>query len=79
MAINVHATSATLENLSRHDMIAWVNDTLQTSYTKVEQLSSGKMITIDSQPRYLSSMYRSPSSVDLFALQSSCHHSNHVV
>lgn len=33
----------TSENLSRHDMLAWVNDSLQLNYTKIEQLCSGGM------------------------------------
>ncbi|XP_044024210.1 microtubule-associated protein RP/EB family member 3-like isoform X2 [Siniperca chuatsi] len=43
MAVNVYSTSSTstIENLSRHDMLAWVNDSLQLSYTKIEQLGSG--------------------------------------
>ncbi|KAM4601076.1 microtubule-associated protein RP/EB family member 3-like [Polymixia lowei] len=41
MAVNVHSTSMTIENLSRHDMLAWVNDSLQLTYTKIEQLCSG--------------------------------------
>ncbi|KAL4623972.1 microtubule-associated protein RP/EB family member 3-like isoform X1 [Arapaima gigas] len=41
MAVNVYSTSVTIENLSRHDMLAWVNDSLQLSYTKIEQLCSG--------------------------------------
>ncbi|GFO18820.1 microtubule-associated protein, rp/eb family, member 3a [Plakobranchus ocellatus] len=41
MAVNVHNTNASENNLSRHDMLAWINDTLQTSYTKIEELSSG--------------------------------------
>lgn len=28
--------------MSRHDIIAWVNDILALNYTKVEQLCSGK-------------------------------------
>ncbi|XP_059172594.1 microtubule-associated protein RP/EB family member 1-like isoform X3 [Physella acuta] len=40
-AVNVHSTNASENNLSRHDMIAWINDTLQTSYTKIEELCSG--------------------------------------
>nr|XP_006819974.1 PREDICTED: microtubule-associated protein RP/EB family member 3-like isoform X2 [Saccoglossus kowalevskii] len=40
-AVNVYSTSATSDNLSRHDMLAWVNDSLQLNYTKVEQLCSG--------------------------------------
>ncbi|XP_016111867.1 microtubule-associated protein RP/EB family member 3b isoform X1 [Sinocyclocheilus rhinocerous] len=41
MAVNVYSTSMTIENLSRHDMLAWVNDSLQLNYTKIEQLCSG--------------------------------------
>ncbi|XP_065586671.1 microtubule-associated protein RP/EB family member 3 isoform X2 [Cyrtonyx montezumae] len=41
MAVNVYSTSVTSENLSRHDMLAWVNDSLQLNYTKIEQLCSG--------------------------------------
>lgn len=42
MAVNVYSTSMTIENLSRHDMLAWVNDSLQLTYTKIEQLCTGK-------------------------------------
>uniref|UniRef100_A0A8D0HEA0 Microtubule-associated protein RP/EB family member 3 n=1 Tax=Sphenodon punctatus TaxID=8508 RepID=A0A8D0HEA0_SPHPU len=41
MAVNVYSTSVTSENLSRHDMLSWVNDSLQLNYTKIEQLCSG--------------------------------------
>lgn len=41
MAVNVYNTSVTNENLSRHEMLAWVNDCVQTRYTKVEELCSG--------------------------------------
>ncbi|XP_029705696.1 microtubule-associated protein RP/EB family member 1 isoform X1 [Takifugu rubripes] len=41
MALNVFSTSMTIENLSRHDMLAWVNDSLQLTYTKIEQMCSG--------------------------------------
>lgn len=40
-AVNVFSTSATTENLSRHDMLNWVNDCLQSSFTKVEELCTG--------------------------------------
>lgn len=40
-AVNVHCTSVNADNLSRHDMIAWVNDTLNANYTKIEELCSG--------------------------------------
>ncbi|XP_006792800.1 microtubule-associated protein RP/EB family member 3-like isoform X1 [Neolamprologus brichardi] len=41
MAVNVYSTSMTIENLSRHDMLAWVNDSLQLTYTKIEHLCTG--------------------------------------
>ena len=41
MAVNVYTTSGTTENLSRHDMLAWVNDCLQTKFAKIEELFSG--------------------------------------
>ncbi|KAK7101224.1 microtubule-associated protein RP/EB family member 1-like isoform X2 [Littorina saxatilis] len=40
-AVNVYSTSATSDNLSRHDILAWVNDSLQTSYGKIEELCTG--------------------------------------
>lgn len=40
--VNVYATSASTENLSRHEMLGWVNDCLQSSYKKIEELCSGK-------------------------------------
>ena len=41
MAVNVYSTSVTTENLSRHDMLAWVNDCLQCNLTKIEEMCSG--------------------------------------
>ncbi|XP_078041492.1 microtubule-associated protein RP/EB family member 1 isoform X2 [Augochlora pura] len=41
MAINVFSTSVTTGNMSRHDMLAWVNDSLQASFIKIEELCSG--------------------------------------
>lgn len=41
MAVNVYSTSVTSENLSRHDMLSWVNDCLQTNFTKIEELCTG--------------------------------------
>jgi len=41
MAVNVYNTSVTTENLSRHEMLAWVNDCLQTKYIKIEEMCSG--------------------------------------
>ncbi|KAK0410578.1 hypothetical protein QR680_005206 [Steinernema hermaphroditum] len=38
---NVYATSATTENLSRHEMLMWVNDCLQSNFSKIEQMHTG--------------------------------------
>lgn len=41
MAVNVYSTSVTSENLSRHDMLSWVNDCLTSSFSKIEELCTG--------------------------------------
>lgn len=41
MAVNVYSTNVTSENLSRHDMLSWVNDCLQAQFTKIEELCTG--------------------------------------
>ncbi|RUS69491.1 hypothetical protein EGW08_022745 [Elysia chlorotica] len=41
MAVNVFNTNSSENNLSRHDMLKWINDTLQSQYSKIEELSSG--------------------------------------
>uniref|UniRef100_V5I8Y6 Microtubule-associated protein RP/EB family member 1 n=1 Tax=Anoplophora glabripennis TaxID=217634 RepID=V5I8Y6_ANOGL len=41
MAVNVYSTNVTSENLSRHDMLAWVNECLQSSFGKIEELCTG--------------------------------------
>eukprot|EP00088_Acartia_fossae_P025456 TRINITY_DN2628_c0_g1_i12.p1 TRINITY_DN2628_c0_g1~~TRINITY_DN2628_c0_g1_i12.p1 ORF type:complete len:282 (+),score=99.40 TRINITY_DN2628_c0_g1_i12:71-916(+) len=41
MAVNVYATSGTTDNLSRHDMLNWVNDCLQTRFAKIEEMCTG--------------------------------------
>lgn len=40
-AVNVYSTNVTTENLSRHDMLAWVNDCLASNFTKIEELCTG--------------------------------------
>ena len=42
MAVNVFNTGATTDNLSRHEMLTWINDSLQTNFTKIEQMCSGE-------------------------------------
>jgi hypothetical protein len=44
MAVNVYSTSVTTDNLSRHDMLAWVNDCLGSCYTKIEEMCSGNRL-----------------------------------
>jgi len=41
MAVNVYNTSMTNENLSRHEMLAWVNENLQSQFGKIEELGTG--------------------------------------
>lgn len=41
MAVNVYSTNVTTENLSRHDMLSWVNECLQSSFGKIEELCTG--------------------------------------
>ena len=44
-AVNDYSTSVTTENLSRHDILAWINSTLQTNLVKIEELCTGKFTT----------------------------------
>jgi len=41
MAVNVFSTSSTADNLSRHDLLSWLNSSLLAKYSKVEELCSG--------------------------------------
>ncbi|XP_035663898.1 microtubule-associated protein RP/EB family member 1-like [Branchiostoma floridae] len=41
MAVNVFNTGVTSDNLSRHEMVSWVNDSLQLKYAKIEDLCTG--------------------------------------
>lgn len=41
MAVNVYSTSVTSDNLSRQDMLMWINESLQIPLTKIEMLCSG--------------------------------------
>ncbi len=41
MAVNVYSTSVTSDNLSRHDMLAWVNSSLDARFSKIEEMCSG--------------------------------------
>lgn len=41
MVVNVYATSVTTENLSRHDILAWVNGCISAKFSKIEELCTG--------------------------------------
>jgi hypothetical protein len=41
MAVNVYNTNVTQDNISRHDALGWVNDSLQANFGKVEELCTG--------------------------------------
>jgi len=41
---NVYATASTTDNMSRNELLAWVNDCLQSEFTKIEQLHTGAAI-----------------------------------
>uniref|UniRef100_A0A0N5BUI4 EB1 C-terminal domain-containing protein n=1 Tax=Strongyloides papillosus TaxID=174720 RepID=A0A0N5BUI4_STREA len=41
MVNNVYATSVNFYNISRHELIAWVNSSLQTNLTKIEEMCTG--------------------------------------
>jgi len=41
MAVNVYSTNVTSDNLSRHDMLLWVNDCLNAQFSKIEELCTG--------------------------------------
>lgn len=41
MAVNVYSTSVTSDNLSRHDMLVWINESLHMNLNKIEMLCSG--------------------------------------
>jgi hypothetical protein len=44
MAVNVYSTSVTTENLSRQDLLSWINTSLQSNLVKIEDLCSGFLI-----------------------------------
>jgi len=41
MAVNVTLTSCTQQNTSRHEMLEWINSTLDCNISKIEELCSG--------------------------------------
>ena len=46
MAVNVTHTSVTSDNMSRQDILSWINDTLMCDFGKIEQLCSGLTIPL---------------------------------
>ena len=47
MAVNVYNTSVTQDNFSRNDYLRWINESLHMNLTKIEQLCTGKLPTLD--------------------------------
>jgi len=43
-AVNVYSTSVTSDNMSRHEILAWVNDSLSANFSKIEELCSGTIL-----------------------------------
>uniref|UniRef100_A0A452UC86 Calponin-homology (CH) domain-containing protein n=2 Tax=Ursus TaxID=9639 RepID=A0A452UC86_URSMA len=41
MTVDIYSTSVTSDNLSLHDMLAWINESLQLNLMKIQQLCSG--------------------------------------
>lgn len=41
MAVNVYSTNVTTENLSRFEMLGWINDCLSANLGKIEELCTG--------------------------------------
>uniref|UniRef100_A0A1I7XRL7 Calponin-homology (CH) domain-containing protein n=1 Tax=Heterorhabditis bacteriophora TaxID=37862 RepID=A0A1I7XRL7_HETBA len=41
MVVNVYVSAVTQDNISRHDLLAWVNCTLQSNLCKIEEMSTG--------------------------------------
>ena len=42
MAVNVYNTASATVNVSRKEMIDWINDTLKINFVKIEEMCSGK-------------------------------------
>jgi len=42
LKLTVALTSVNAENMSRHDMLQWVNNMVQGHFKKIEELCSGK-------------------------------------
>lgn len=41
MAVNVYNTSVTTDNMSRHDMLSWINQSLDSRFNKIEEMCTG--------------------------------------
>lgn len=60
--VNVYTTASSADNLSRHEMLMWVNDCLQAHFTKIEQLHTGAGYCLVSRTHDLSSSVNAISS-----------------
>ncbi|VDL75279.1 unnamed protein product [Nippostrongylus brasiliensis] len=41
MVTNVYVSAVTQDNISRHELLAWVNSTLKANFSKIEEMSTG--------------------------------------
>lgn len=65
MAVNVYSTNVTSDNLSRHDMLLWVNDCLNAQFGKIEELCTGKMKTKKRMNKFLNTFFQNATQHDV--------------
>ncbi|KHJ98120.1 MutS domain V protein [Oesophagostomum dentatum] len=41
MVTNVYVSAVTQDNISRHELLAWVNSTIKANFSKIEEMSTG--------------------------------------
>ncbi|KAK6057727.1 hypothetical protein COOONC_04716 [Cooperia oncophora] len=41
MVTNVYVSAVTQDNISRHELLAWVNNNLKANFSKIEEMSTG--------------------------------------
>lgn len=50
-ATNVYSTNQTSDNLSRHEILSWINSCLCSQYGKIEELCTGNFSNISDKCR----------------------------
>ncbi|KIH68341.1 hypothetical protein ANCDUO_01330, partial [Ancylostoma duodenale] len=41
MVTNVYVSAVTQDNISRHELLAWVNSSIKANFSKIEEMSTG--------------------------------------